>query len=70
MVKTLMRHGVKATTVAGDSVDESALRTLVQKAMGDDGQFVLVNFCASRWGRRAGDIGRCWRPMTRNRIVR
>jgi hypothetical protein len=30
MVKTLMRHGVKATTVAGDGVDESALRMLVQ----------------------------------------
>lgn len=50
MVKTLSRHGVKATTVAGDSVDESALRSLMQKALGDDGQFVLVNFSRATLG--------------------
>jgi hypothetical protein len=54
MVKTLLRHGVKATTVAGDSVDESALRMLVQKAMGDDGQFVLVNFLRESLGQAGG----------------
>jgi hypothetical protein len=50
MVKTLRCHGVKATTVAGDSVDESALRLLMQKALGDDGQFVLVNFSRAALG--------------------
>lgn len=44
MVKTLARHGVNATSVAGDRVDESTLRPLLQKALGDDGKFVLVNF--------------------------
>ncbi len=54
MVKTLTQLGVKATTVAGDSLDESALRTLVQKAMGDDGQFVLVNFLREALGQAGG----------------
>jgi hypothetical protein len=50
MVEILTRQGVKATTVAGDSVDESTLRTLMQKSLGDDGQFVLVNFSRSSLG--------------------
>jgi len=54
MVETLTQLGVKAKTVAGDSLDESALRTLVQKAMGDDGQFVLVNFLRSSIGQPGG----------------
>ena len=54
MVQTLTQLGVKATTIAGDSVDESALRKLVQKAMGDDGQFVLVNFLRSSLGQPGG----------------
>ena len=54
MVQTLTQHGVKATTVAGDSLDESALRKLVQKAMGDDGQFVLVNFLRQSLGQPGG----------------
>lgn len=54
MVKTLTQLGVKATTVAGDSVDEPELRKLVQKAMGDDGQFVLVNFLRRSLGQPGG----------------
>lgn len=54
MVKTLSRHGVKATTVAGDSVDASALRAMMQKALGDDGRFVLVNFSRAALG-QAGE---------------
>ena len=54
MVQTLTQLGVKATTVAGDEVDEPALRKLVQKAMGDDGQFVLVNFLRRSLGQPGG----------------
>jgi hypothetical protein len=54
MVETLMQLGVKATTVAGDEVDEPALRKLVQKAMGDDGQYVLVNFLRRSLGQPGG----------------
>ena len=54
MVQTLTQLGVKATSVSGGDVDESALRKLVQKAMGDDGQFVLVNFLRSSLGQPGG----------------
>ncbi len=54
MVLTLTQLGVKATTVAGDDMDEPALRKLVQKAMGDDGQFVLVNFLRRSLGQPGG----------------
>jgi hypothetical protein len=50
MVQTLTRHGVKATTVAGGINTESELRSLVEKALGDDGQFVLVNFSRASLG--------------------
>ncbi|HEY6096347.1 MAG TPA: phytochelatin synthase family protein [Gallionellaceae bacterium] len=54
MVQTLTRLGVKATTVAGDSVDEPALRKLVQQALGDGGRFVLVNFLRESLGQQGG----------------
>lgn len=54
MVKTLTRLGVKATSVAGDSIDDKALRTLLQKALGDDGQFVLVNYLRAAVGQDGG----------------
>ncbi len=54
MVETLTQLGVKATTVAGDEVDEPALRKMVQQAMGDDGQFVLVNFLRRSLGQPGG----------------
>jgi hypothetical protein len=54
MVEALTQLGVKATTVAGDEVDEPALRKLVQKVMGDDGQYVLVNFLRRSLGQPGG----------------
>ena len=54
MTKTLIRQGVKATSIAGDSIDEKALRSLLQKALGDDGQFVMVNYLRSAVGQGGG----------------
>ena len=54
MVKTLSLQGVKAVSVAGDSIDEMALRALLQKALGDDGQFVLANYLRSAVGQEGG----------------
>lgn len=50
MAQALERQGVKARSIAGDTLDASALRTLLQSALGDDGQFVLVNFLRQRLG--------------------
>jgi hypothetical protein len=44
MAKTLQAQGVKTQSIAGDSLDNQQLRTLLQKALGDDGHFVLVNY--------------------------
>ena len=54
MVQTLVRQGVKAVSIAGDSIDDKGLRTLLQKAMGDDGQFVLVNYLRTAVGQEGG----------------
>ena len=54
MTKTLISQGVKAKSIAGDAVDDKALRTLLQKALGDDGQFVLVNYLRSAVGQAGG----------------
>ncbi|OIR01386.1 phytochelatin synthase [mine drainage metagenome] len=54
MVQTLVRQGVKAVSIAGDSIDDKALRTLLQKALGDDGQFVLVNYLRTAVGQEGG----------------
>jgi hypothetical protein len=48
MVKAMLMQGVKATTVAGDTVTEKALRILLKKALGDDGQYVLVNYLRAK----------------------
>jgi hypothetical protein len=50
MVKALTAEGVHATTVAGDIIKEKALRTLLKKALGDDGQYVLVNYLRAKLG--------------------
>ena len=50
MVETLLGQGVEATSIAGDVLDDKALRTLLQKAQGDDGQFVLANYLHSAVG--------------------
>jgi hypothetical protein len=54
MVKTLTSHGVKAISIAGDSIDVDNLRTLLQKTLGDDGQFVLVNYLRTAVGQEGG----------------
>ncbi len=54
MTKTLIRQGVKATTIAGDAIDDTTLRALLQTALGDDGQFVLVNYLRSAVGQSGG----------------
>ncbi len=54
MVKTLEQHGVKAKSIAGDSVTDESLRTLLQKTLGDDGQFVLVNYLRQSLGQVGG----------------
>jgi hypothetical protein len=54
MVQTLLRQGVKATSIAGDSIDDKALRALLQKALLDDGQFVMVNYLRTAVGQEGG----------------
>ncbi len=54
MVSTLILHGVKARSIAGDSLDEKSLRALLQKALGDDGQFVLANYLRAAVGQVGG----------------
>ncbi|MFZ2541942.1 MAG: phytochelatin synthase family protein [Gallionella sp.] len=44
MAQTLTHHGVKAKSIAGDTFDDDALRTLLKRSLGDDGQFVLANY--------------------------
>jgi len=54
MSAALIRHGVKATSIAGDSIDDNALRNLLKKTLGEDGQFVLVNFLRANLGQVGG----------------
>ena len=54
MARTLARHGVKTISIAGDSLDENSLRSLLQKDLGDDGQFVLVNYLRTSVGQKGG----------------
>jgi hypothetical protein len=54
MVETLVVHGVKVKSIAGDSLNDEELRTLLQKALGDDGQFVLVNYLRATLGQVGG----------------
>lgn len=44
MAETLTRQGVSATSIPGDTLDDTALRNLLKKALGDDGKFVLANY--------------------------
>jgi len=54
MALTLTRQGVKAKSIAGDSINDAALRTLLQKALGDDGQYVLANYLRATLGQVGG----------------
>jgi hypothetical protein len=54
MAETLARLGVKTKSIAGDTLNDEGLRTLLQKALGDDGQFVLVNYFRANLGQVGG----------------
>jgi Phytochelatin synthase len=54
MAETLSRQGVKAISIAGDMLSEEGLRTLLKKALGDDGQFVLANYFRANLGQVGG----------------
>ena len=54
MAETLSRQGVKAISIAGDNLNAEDLRTLLRKALGDDGQFVLANYYRANLGQVGG----------------
>jgi len=54
MAEALTLHGVKARTIAGDTLHDEGLRTLLRKALGDDGQFVLANYLRANLGQVGG----------------
>lgn len=54
MAATLAIHGVKVKTIAGDTLNDEGLRTLLQTTLGDDGQFVLVNYLRANLGQVGG----------------
>ena len=54
MARTLALHGVKTKSIAGDTLNDDNLRILLQKALGDDGQFVLANYLRANLGQVGG----------------
>ena len=54
MAATLRAQGVHAKSIAGDTLDDAALRALLQKALGDDGHFVLANYLRQSLGQVGG----------------
>lgn len=54
MAATLAQHGVKAKSIAGDTLNDDSLRTLLQQALGEDGQFVLANYFRANLGQVGG----------------
>ena len=54
MAETLSLHGVSARAIAGDSLNDEELRSLLRKALGDDGQFVLANYLRATLGQAGG----------------
>jgi len=54
MAETLTRLGVKARSIAGDSFTDESLRALLQKALGEDGRFVLANYFRGTFGQVGG----------------
>ena len=54
MAETLTVLGVKAKSIAGDTLTDEGLRTLLQKALGGDGQFVLANYLRANLGQVGG----------------
>jgi hypothetical protein len=54
MAETLSQQGVRAVSIGGDSFSDESLRALLQKALGDDGQFVLANYYRAAFGQVGG----------------
>ena len=54
MAETLTLHGVNVKNIAGDTLNDERLRSLLRKTLGDDGQFVLVNYLRSSLGQEGG----------------
>jgi hypothetical protein len=54
MAETLSRQGVKAISIAGDTFSDESLRTLLKKALGNDGQFVLAYYYRATLGQVGG----------------
>ena len=54
MAETLAAQGVRAKSIAGDTLNDDELRTLLQKALSDDGQFVLANYLRANLGQVGG----------------
>jgi len=54
MAETLARHNVTAKSIAGDTLDDNSLRTLLRQALGDDGQYVLANYLRANLGQVGG----------------
>ena len=54
MAASLALHGAKTKSIAGDDLSDEGLRTLLQKALGDDGQFVLANYLRAALGQVGG----------------
>ena len=54
MAETLAAQGVRTRSIAGDSLNDDDLRILLQKALLDDGQFVLANYLRASLGQVGG----------------
>ena len=54
MEKVLNVQGVVASSIPGDTLTDDSLRILLQKALGDDGRFVLANYLRSTFGQIGG----------------
>ena len=54
LAETLHKHGVKAKSIAGDSLNEEALRAFLIKSLRDDGNFVLVNYLRTTLHQKGG----------------
>jgi glutathione-S-conjugate glycine hydrolase len=54
MAQTLRAQGVHAESISGATLDDSGLRTLLQKTLVDDGHFVLANYLRQSLGQVGG----------------
>lgn len=54
MNHTLNANGARAHSIPGDTLSDDSLRTLLQNALGDDGQFVLANYLRATFNQVGG----------------